>query len=393
MKKFQRFLENAWQPTMLFAIALVIAMGLLLFRIGTLVTPFSIPEYEARQSSQTLQHIIDNPINAPHKLGQFGLQQLGFKGPGAMRSVSAAFGLVSLCLFFMIVRTWFSGHIALIGTLLLASSSWFLHTARLGTPEILLSLGLILVLCGSWLRYSRRSSRVIILAAVIGALCFYIPGFLWFELGFLLWQSRTIVRQLVQTPLAVVALAFFLYVAFLLPLILALVKQPELLRQLAGLPASMPHPEVIGKNLLEVPIQLFARGPHNPVTWLARLPLLDIASAALFILGLFSFLKRYKLDRVKILVLWLIVGSLLVSLGSSVSMTILLPFIYVLITAGFAYLLRQWFSVFPRNPFARNIGISLLGITLILMVFYHTRSYFIAWPNNDETKQAFRQRP
>ena len=75
--------------------------------------------------------------------------------------------------------------------------------------------------------------------------------------------------------------------------------------------------------------------------------------------------------------------------NSSMDTVILLPFVYIGIITGIVELINQWFTYFPRNPLARNIGISLLVFSITLTSAYHLESYFVAWPNDPDTKTVY----
>lgn len=376
---------------LLWIIAGALAGSVLFFQLGGLVADFAPQELAVRESSSSLQRIIDNPVNAPHKLGQLVLQTVGFNGPMAMRSVSALYGLLVIFLFFSVLRHWFTMRMAILGTVLFAVSSWFLHVARLGTPDILQAGILALVACGLWLRFSKQRSWAILIASLVAIVCLYIPGMVWFVIALAIWQGPIILKELKRMPALPIILTGLASLVLLAPLIIASFRRPMLLANLAGLPEQFIGWQAIGKNFISIPVQLFARGPDNPVLWLGRLPILDVFSIAMFVLGTYYLYFRRRLDRTKLLLGILVVGSLLTALGGLVSLTILLPFVYIIITVGLSLMLQQWFTVFPRNPLARSLGVVLLSAALLVTVYYHTTRYFIAWPNNPQTQQAFNQ--
>lgn len=393
MKNFQRYLGHVWQPAMLYFAGLFVVFGLLFFRLGTLVKPYSATEHTARQNSSNIGLIAENPANGPHKLGQYVLQAVGKKGPLAMRSISALFGLLAVWLFFYISRIWFTERMAALGSLLFVTSSWFLHTARAATPDILLMGILALIACGAWLRYSNRRSSSMLVAALAAALCLYVPGLIWFVVIFLLLQTKTIGQELRAIPSPIIMLSIVLWFVLISPLVVAGIRHPDFWYTIAGLPSELPSLNVIGKNIADIPVQLFVRGPDSPGSWLGRLPLLDVFSAAMLVLGLYRLYFQRKLDRTKLLLGSILIGAVLIALDGPVNLTILLPFVYILIMSGFALLLQQWFTVFPRNPLARSLGTILLSASVLLAVFYHVNRYFVAWPNAPVTRQAHSHQP
>jgi uncharacterized membrane protein (DUF485 family) len=67
----------------------------------------------------------------------------------------------------------------------------------------------------------------------------------------------------------------------------------------------------------------------------------------------------------------------------------LVPVVYLILTTGIAYMLHDWFKVFPNNPIARSVGIGVIAVAILLTSVYQTRSYFVAWRYSTETRQAF----
>jgi len=389
MKNIRRFLVHGWQPVLLGIIAFCAVSSLLFFRLEALVPNFAAPELAARESSSSIKQIVDDPSNAPHKLGQLTLQSLGLEGPLAMRAISAAFGVLAVYLFFLVMQSWFTTRIAMLGSLLFATSSWFLHVARLATPDILQMGILALLVCGIWLRFSQKRSSAIVITGMVVAVSIYVPGFIWFITGFGIWKRRVIIYELRRAPAKLVIPTSLASLVLAAPLVIVSVRNPQFIKTLIGLPEAFIGWEAMARNFIAIPIQLFARGPDNPVLWLGRLPILDIFSAAMFVLGAYYVWVRRRLDRSKLLLGIFIGGSLLISLGGSVNLTMLLPFIYIIVTFGLVLMLQQWFVVFPRNPLARNLGVTLLSVVVLLSALYNLNHYFIAWPNAPQTKATF----
>lgn len=184
-------------------------------------------------------------------------------------------------------------------------------------------------------------------------------------------------------PLAVI------FVGLLLPLLWTFYSNPELIKVYLGLPQAWPSPLEFVKNVANVPVQLFLRGPDSPTTWLGRLPLVDWFGSIMFVIGGYAYYFKQKLDRTRFIVYVFGVGTILVALGGPVTVAVLLPFVYLIIAGGIALMLQQWYTVFPRNPVARITGTVLMTLAVLMSVFYNINHYFIAWPNAPETKQVF----
>jgi hypothetical protein len=85
----------------------------------------------------------------------------------------------------------------------------------------------------------------------------------------------------------------------------------------------------------------------------------------------------------------IILSLILTVLNGWLAMTIALPMFFVLVSAGLALFLQQWFTVFPRNPLARTVGITVVSFVVVLAGYYNLRHYFVAWPRNPDTRQVF----
>lgn len=173
------------------------------------------------------------------------------------------------------------------------------------------------------------------------------------------------------------------------PLIYGLVTHPELLTTWLGFPAQFPSPDQYLKNLLNVPFQLLIHGPRNPLLWLGTAPVLDIFAGILALMGAYNYYLQRKLDRSRMFVAIIAVGAALIAFGGLTSLTLIVPFVYLLVASGITLLLQQWFTVFPRNPLAKWAAVSMITIAVGLTIFYQLSSYFIAWPQAAPTKAIF----
>lgn len=310
-----------------------------------------------------------------------------------MRSVSILLGLAVVCSFYYVISKWYTRRIAILGTLLLVTSSWFLHISRLSTNDIIFSLLFLLFAGGVWVEEARRNIKALLACGLIGLALLYVPGMIWFILPIVVWQHRRITLYLGQIETWQLSLLIAIGAILLLPLILAIVYQPTLYKAWLGLPEHWPTLKQIAQNLIHIPLNIFWRGPRDASRWLGQLPLIDWFGSAMFVIGAYSYWFKLHLDRTWFLIYIAIIGSILMSIGGPVRINLFLPFIYLVIAGGIALMLQQWFTVFPRNPFARTLGTTLLIIAVLASSFYQLNHYFVAWPNAPETKAAFQQKP
>ncbi len=391
MKKVGNWFAASWIALVLSLAAVAGAVCLLWFGLGDMLP--GLTEAEARQaaSSSTLRQLLDNPLGAPHKVLQYATQKF-LPGAVGARSASALIGLLTVGCFYFVLRHWYSKRVAALGTLMLATSAWFLHTARTGTDSSMYLLLFGAAASITWLYKTRGKMPAVLASAALVIALLYIPGMIWLVIPAMLWQASTITQLLQKSNLAALIALGLLGLAALTPLGWALYQHPELVKTYFGLPQTFPELTQVARNLASIPIELFIRGPDNPSAWLGRLPLLNLFTSVTFIIGLYAFFKKYRLDRTPFTLYVFGAGAILTSLDGPVSSSLLIPFIYLVAATGIALLLQQWRTVFPRNPFARTTGMVLLTAVTLLSAYQGLTHYFIAWPNTPETKQAHKHK-
>jgi hypothetical protein len=180
------------------------------------------------------------------------------------------------------------------------------------------------------------------------------------------------------------------------PLFYALFQDPQLLKTYIGL-SSNPLAQLVGipKRILLIPVKLaFYNSPISPVNGINKLPLLDIFAVAMAILGAYNYFVNDRiLDRSKLLFGGIVMASGLYALNGPVGIQTLLPFVYLLVAGGIAFMLQQWFKVFPSNPIAKVMATTLLSVALISVCYYHANRYFVAWPSIPATRAVFTIQP
>jgi hypothetical protein len=389
MESIRSYLANYWQAWLSALAALVFAGFLLLVHLRSLPTGISLSEWTTLHSMHSLHAMLQDPLFAPYQVGLYLLSSTQHLTIFTARLLSVSFGLSSLLLMFYVLKHWHGNRTALIGSFLFATSSWFLTYSRLAIPAISYALVICALAYGVWAQKAKRPGLIMGLGAALALGLIYTPGLIWFAILMTVWQRKRVARQIALAPKLAGAVAI-IFALCLIPLFYALYLQPNLIRLLLGMSqmplhqlASFPH------QLLHILSELAWHGNGDPSTGLKGVALLDFFTGIIAILGVGSYLLRYKLDRAKILIGGSILGAVLVALQGAVSIVILLPFTYIFASAGIDYLLESWFTVFPRNPLARGLAVTLITLAVILAGFYHIERYFVAWPKAPETRQAF----
>ena len=372
----------------------VVLAGLLLYRLGSLTGGLDSSEVQLTATSSSWHNLIHNPLNLPLT----AIQWLVFAvvphhGQTITRLPSVILGLLSLWSFAYILRRWYGIKTAVLGTILFAFSSWFLHASRLAAPNILFVWGVLtLLVIHIWV--DRATKPLTIMAALTGtALLLYIPGMVWLVLINYFWQGGVVRDQLrLMKQWWQWLLTIIIFAGLIALLGWTFWQDTSLIRTWLGAPTHFGSPLTILKQFVKVPWYVFYHAPNKPQLWLTRVPLLDIFSAVMFGLGAYFYARHWQAPRTRLLASFILIGAALYALGGPVTLSIILPIIYIVLIAGVAYILHEWFQVFPLNPLARGVGIILLSAVVILVCFYHVRSYFVAWPHNPETVSVFDHR-
>jgi hypothetical protein len=395
MKKIYRLLTAHWRSILL---CLGLAAGLFLllgYRLGSLTHGVSHDELQTLGEYSSFHAIIGNPLNLPQKLVAWASWHIPMHGAALLRAPSALFGLATLVPFGYILRRWYGVRTAVIGVVLFACSSWFLHVSRSATFDASFLWAIPTLLALHVLLYDHSDKLFVVLTWLAGMLVLlFIPVMVWLLILNLILQHEEIAEgwntlktiwfkggMIILVVLCLAGLGFVFY------------KHPHLALTWAGVPPHLDRWLDILKRFGNAFAYFIVRGPHNPSLWLGRLPVLDAFMSVMLIAGLIFYGRHITAMRTRLLGLFFIIGAILTALNSEVHFSMLVPIVYVIAVAGIAYLLHEWLRIFPRNPLARSIGIGMVALLVISSSAYNLRSYFVAWPRNTDTTAVFNQTP
>lgn len=395
MSDVSYYVRRYWRQAALLSACTLAIYLLFFFRLQTLLPGYNSAEVITQQTTQHLHVIWNNPDYAPYKLILWALHKLGLHAVLNARVLSALFGLVAVGLFFYVVKAWFSTRITIVSTILFASSSSFLHAARFGSPLILqMSVLVIFAIIlfyqtdrealNPWLRNASKYGLALLLLISL-----YVPGTVWLLLlGAVLLRKQIwlVIRRQSRLHLGLLGL---LSVTSLAPLIWISLHNSSFALLMLGLPQSLPGVSDIWHNFVTLILQLAWKSHGQAAISLIGAPLLGTISLALVFLGLAAQLQKPRLHTNYYLVLAVPLTLLLASLGGPVTYIMLVPLLYLLAAGGLFYLLDQWFRVFPKNPVARVLGVSLVSVLVLFSITYQLRSYYIAWPHAETTRKAY----
>lgn len=389
MKKIREWWSESWHGVLFLLAGLTAFAGLYGYKLGSLVAGNSIFEQPGFLGITSKSTIIQDIAFGPLKVAQAIAVKIDDPNATLLRILSAITVLAGVLALFLVLDRWHTQRVAIIGTLLFATSSYTLHQGRFAGHEVAyLAVVPLILLAGIWLR-SKRDVTKLPIALILSALLLYIPG-VWLPLLVvaIFFRKRLLLawKYVGKRSRLIGGVGFGLTV---LPIIYSLIRYPS------QLPTYLGYDRItesgLGtalRQLADIPDQLLWHGPNEPIKWVTGTPILDIATITFIILGTYSYLRGRHPVRARLLGMLLITGIVLASTSVYVTVAFLLPIAYILATNGIAYLLQSWFTVFPKNPAARSLGIVLVFLLVAVTSFYHLKRYYVAWPNSPATHKV-----
>lgn len=389
-KRTARFLLN-WRLFGFVIVALAIAAGLFIFRLRSL-EPILSTEEAAGSRSISLTALIHNPLDFVWKLLSVANHHLLFSQTAlAARLPSVVLGLVAVGLILYILYHWYGPRSMIFGFFLFTCSAWTLHIVRFGGPEVDALVMILAVLAAHLFIHNHENDGWALYVWVfIQSVTIFTPGLLWFVAVSAGLQWRTLLHawralgplwnRLLCSMVAICCIGIVAY---------SIIAGSATWQHWAGLSATLPAWRNIPSAFLTT-IEVFIwQGPNLPELWLGRLPLFDIFTFVMLLVGIAFYARHWAASRTRLLGSYLLLGIALASLGPQTNVSFLVPVVYLIAVAGIAFVLHRWLAVFPRNPLARGFGIGFIGCLVGLVCLYNCVQYFVAWPHNPTTKTAY----
>jgi hypothetical protein len=378
----------------------IISAGLIASLALIIVIPaISIIDGQNRFETNALNQFINFPspwyraVFAPFYIVAYLLTKITSNPLESAKIASAFFCLFGALCLFILAKLWFNIRIAIVVTLLLITSSWFLAISHQALPLCLLIAWplFLLVPLAFYLRFKRYRFFSFIVFAIVLAISLYIPYLFWVDLvvmAVLLFKEK---KKLLLLKSWQIVVAGIIFLVFLLPLFYSLLHHPGQVVELLGIPLNWPTFSQYYTNLIGLVAMIFIKSKPLPELFVGNLPMLDVFSSVMFILGIYYFAVRLPNRRSIIMFGSMLILVLVLPLTPLYQLfsAILLPFIFITITMGFIELINQWVAYFPRNPLVKNFGLVLIVLSIGLISFYNLQKFYIAWPNNTQVKQAY----
>lgn len=388
-KKSRRWVTQHWVFGGLTVLSVLFFGILYATKFGSFVrgdSPYETIQYlQINGIDNILQHISLGPI----KLAELIMVKIDEPNSTLLRAVSLLSVGVSMYIFYRLITKWHSRRIAILATVLFMTSSYSLHLGRFTTQDALYYCVIpILILIGTWLK-SRRYVKRLRIALPMVAFLAYIPGVLVFmPVLFLIFKKRLLLAWTFiggREKIISVCVAS----AMVSVIIFSLIKYPSQITEFLSLDRLFNDGfREVFHRIITIPNELFYRGPDDAYRWLVGTPILDIGSIVLLVLGVYSYSRGSRTLRARLLLILTALCILLIGTGSMVTVSLLIPLVYIAIANGISYLFQSWHTVFPRNPAAQNTAMVIVVLFITLISSYHVQRYFVAWPNDPATRQS-----
>jgi len=302
-------------------------------------------------------------INLPYHLIQHGSLELFGASAFTIKLPSLVFAFLSAVGLVLLLRQWFRGRIAILASLIALATGQFLYIAQNGTPDIMYVFWPIwIILVASLIPTSQKyRSYLKIVFFVLAAFSLYTPLSIYVLLiiiGAIALHPhlRYTVKQLslLQLIAGVVVL-----LVITLPLIVTIIKAPDLGLSLLGIPTKMPD---LSANLATLGGEYFGftnAGKSTVIT-----PFFELGSLLLIALGIYYTTKTRVTAKSYLVIIWTLILIPVIILNPSYTGITFVPLV-ILLASGLNGLLNNWYGLFPRNPYARVGGL----IPIVILVF------------------------
>lgn len=396
MKSFLGWVKHRFPEILTYTVLLIATLAVFAYKQNSLIPGANIYEQRIEQKVDAYEYPWRQAVDAPYVTASWVASKAIFSHPivGA-RLIAAVASTMSVLMFYHLLRNWLlSPGKALVGTALFATSSWTLALGRgAHAPVVGVFLMLLIFTFGTRLIFTTKPFLDWMLLVAAISLSLYTPLVAWFvfllgAISLLHYRQRQRSLPLKLWQKIVVGMTA---VVILTPLTIALIRDPSQGLELLGASSLVDSIPALLLNILEAGKGIFFIGSTVEPLGLGDLPMLDIFSVFMFLLGCYYFERRLALKRSKLLFVGLLLGLTVSSLSdySFERYSLLLPIVYILISAGVHEAITRWLGVFPRNPVARSIGVIAISVAVGFVSLYHLQKVFIARPGNPQVRELY----
>lgn len=306
----------------------------------------------------------------------------------AVRLPAVIIMLLTVALLILLIRKMTRPNIAMMGGLLLVSSSFAITMARSATPAALTSLLIVaLILLGYYMLNEQGSMQrfgFIGASLVSGLLCYMVAG-PYIVLAMLIAaivHPRT--RLTIRSHKRLAAAALLVFLITVSPLIASIF--------IAGINVATPIVSIGLPSLASTAAFFSAYAGNNPeVTGGIVTPLVTAVGLLMVIVG-FAYVcwEAYFSTRFYLLIMYIIVAILVGSCRPELVYLLFVPTI-ILQTMCLSLITNQWYGLFPNNPYARVFAILPITILIGSLCLVDANRYFAAVNYDSDVVYSYNQ--
>lgn len=331
----------------------------------------------------TPENVIDLPYNVLQKasLVALGVSQISIKLPSLLLGLITALALVAL------LHRWFRPNVAVLTAIVVISTGQFLFIAQNGTSAILYLLwpSLMLLFATLIIQKAKWQATWYLLLVITIALSLYSPLSIYIMIGLLVAgiahpKLRLALRNL---PYGSIALPVLLGLAILLPLLTQVYQNPTIGLTLLGIPQQLPdlwhNATIFFRQYFDV---------ISPSGGRVMTPFFGLGVLALIALGFIQMFRSRYTIRSYTIITWLILLLPVIILHPIYSSVIFVPLMLV-VAIGIDTLIREWYKLFPQNPYARFAGLIPLIILISTLTATGIERYLYGYYYDPRTASHF----
>ena len=381
-----------------YIVIVVLLLGLLMLGLDQAPRGLTKDEMDSAVTSinvNVFNPIVTNVVDAPYHILQkvsihyLGLSPTAIKLPSIVIGVMTGFGII------LMLQKWFRKNVAIITALIIVTSTGFLGIARTGTPLIMTAFWTVMLLWGAThvLHAEKHTFIWKLFCFVSIALLAYSPFGIYPLLvmviaGVFHPHVRNRLKQGVWWHHTVSVFAILLVIG---PLLAAVIHTPSIGMQLLGLDKLnefqwqqfIPNAISTFDNLFN-----FTNNSSN----LIATPMFSIATTILLLLGLLKLFTASYSARSYMLFIWIVLLFVVLTLRPDMLLLVIVPATLIL-AIGMETLIRLWYDLFPRNPYARIAALIPLSILLISIVDINIERYFYGYHYSPLTSEFHPELP
>ncbi len=379
-----------WRYVIGYGFVGIILIGLLLVAGLFLPGGISLTEQQAVIKSDSLSFSNFNSfaiVNLPFYALQavsitlFGVHDFSIKLPSLILGFLSAIGLIFL------LSRWFHRNIAILASIIAITTGQFLFISQKGTPSILYVFWPVVLLLFGVLISRAQSYTFIwkVLFFIAAALSLYTPLSIYPLIamvlaGFLHPHLRTIIRRLSKVKLTVAIILGFIIIS---PLLYGIFTNPSLALTLLGAPAKFPdfwaNIVTIGKQYVEF---------WKPSSTTLMTPVFGMGSLLLIAYGAYRVFRTRETTQSYLIIAWILCLIPVLLINPNFTSVIFTPLV-LLLAIGLQALISYWYRLFPRNPYARVVGLVPLILLVVALVSSGLDRYAYGYFYEPQTTQNF----